>query len=105
MSVLTGLSDFHILVLTAFKTTFVKSKPKEISYRDYKHFNHESFEKDWKYEFRAFEKINYQDIEKSIHWNSKQACTYEKEVCKGKSGSLYDKSFTQSNYKKIGTRN
>ena len=40
-SVFTGLSDFHKLILTVFKTTFVKSKPKELFYRDYKHFNHE----------------------------------------------------------------
>ena len=29
-SVFTGLSDFHKLVLAVFKTTFVKSKPKEL---------------------------------------------------------------------------
>ena len=45
-SVFTGLSDFHKLVLTVFKTTFVKSKPKELFYRDYKHFNHACLEKD-----------------------------------------------------------
>ena len=42
-SVFTGLSDFYKLVLTVFKTTLVKSKPKEPFYRDYKHFNHECF--------------------------------------------------------------
>jgi len=34
----TGLSDCHKLVLSVFKTTFTKSKPKEIFYRDYKNF-------------------------------------------------------------------
>ena len=29
----TGLSDFHKLVLTVLKTTFLKSKPREIHYR------------------------------------------------------------------------
>ena len=42
-SVFTGLSDFYELVLIVFKTTLVKSKPKELFYRDYKHFNHECF--------------------------------------------------------------
>ena len=60
-SVFTGLSDFLKLVLTVFKTTFVKSK--------------------------------------NIHWNSQQACTCEKEVGEGKSGSLY------VNYQKIRIRN
>ena len=44
-SVFTGLSDFHKLVLTVFKTNFSMSKPKELSYRDSKHFNHECSEK------------------------------------------------------------
>ena len=39
-SVFTGISDFHKLVLTVLKTISVKSQPKELSYKDYKHFNH-----------------------------------------------------------------
>ena len=39
----TGLSDFHKLVLSVFKTTFCKSKPKEITYRNFKNFEEESF--------------------------------------------------------------
>ena len=45
-SLFTGLSDCHKLVLTVFKTTFSKSKPKEITYRDYKDFNAEEFNQD-----------------------------------------------------------
>ena len=65
-SVFTGLSDFHKLVLTVFKTTFVKSKPKELFYRDYKHCNHECFEKDLKCTLSTFEKINYQEFQKTF---------------------------------------
>ena len=39
----TGLPDFHKLVLSVFKTTFCKSKPKEITYRNFKNFEEESF--------------------------------------------------------------
>ena len=35
----TGLSDCHKLVLSVFKTTFSKSKPKEIIYRNFKKIN------------------------------------------------------------------
>ena len=38
-----GLSDSHILVLSVFKTTFSKSKPKEIIYRNFKKCNEEDF--------------------------------------------------------------
>ena len=37
----TGLSDFHKLVVSVFKTTFCKSKPKEITYRNVKNFEEE----------------------------------------------------------------
>ena len=39
----TGFSDFHKLVLSVFKTTFCKSKPKEITYRNFKNFEEEIF--------------------------------------------------------------
>ena len=37
--VFTGLSDFHKLVLTVVKTSITKSKPKKITYKDYKNFD------------------------------------------------------------------
>ena len=39
----TGLSEFHRMILTVTKMTFQKLKPGVINYRDYKHFNNESF--------------------------------------------------------------
>ena len=39
----TGLSDCHKMPITVLKTTFEKVKPKEIMYRDYKHFNENKF--------------------------------------------------------------
>ena len=65
-SVFTGLSDFHKLVLTVFKTTFIKSTPKEFFYRDYKHFNHECFEKELKCALSTFDKINYQEFDRTF---------------------------------------
>ena len=38
-TVSTGLSDFHMLVVTVLKTCFSKKKPSELEYRDYKNFN------------------------------------------------------------------
>ena len=66
LSVFTGLSDFHKLVLTVLKMTFVKTKPKELFYRDYKHFNHEYFEKDLTCALSTFEKFNYQELDKTF---------------------------------------
>ena len=39
----TGLSDFHLLTITEFKTSFYKREPKIIKYRDYKNFDNNKF--------------------------------------------------------------
>ena len=69
----TGLSDFHKLVLSVLKTTFCKSKPKEIIYRNLKNFEEESFNQELKnnlinsstesYEF--FEKVFLDTLNKN----------------------------------------
>ena len=51
---------------TVFETTFVKEKPIELLYGDYKHFNYERSEKDLRYALSTFEKLNYQDFEKTF---------------------------------------
>ena len=80
----TGLSDFHKLVLPVFKTTFYKSKPKEIICRNFKNFEEGSFNQEPKnnltnsitetYEF--FEKVfldtlnKHAPLKKSIRANN-----------------------------------
>ena len=46
-----GLSDFHKMAITVFKTTFHKNKPKEVTYRDYKNFNKDLFKNDLRKSF------------------------------------------------------
>ena len=42
----TGLSDHHHMVYTMLKTTFQKSEPKQLIYRDFKNIHFESFKND-----------------------------------------------------------
>ncbi len=42
----TGESDFHRMIFTIFKSTFVKAPPKKIRYRCFKNFNKTAFEAD-----------------------------------------------------------
>ena len=42
----TGLSDFHTMIVTISKGSFVKKGPKLICYRNYSKFNEENFRKD-----------------------------------------------------------
>ena len=44
--IFTGLSGFHKLVLSVFKTTFTKSRPNEIVFRNYRKFNEKNFNQD-----------------------------------------------------------
>ena len=51
-TVFAGLSDFHKLVLSVFITTFPKSKPKEINYRNFKNYSEENLNQDFSADLR-----------------------------------------------------
>ena len=43
VTVKTGLSDFHKMMLTVMKVLYKKQKPRIMMYRNYKHFSNEAF--------------------------------------------------------------
>ena len=43
MTISTGLSDFHKMIITVLKSSFIKLKAREMYYRDYKNFSANSF--------------------------------------------------------------
>ena len=45
-TVVTGLSDFHRMIISCLKTTFKKVPPKKIIFRDYKKFDEQNFRYD-----------------------------------------------------------
>ena len=57
------MSDFHKLVLYVFKTTFPKSKPKEITYRNFKNFSEENFNQELRTNLRERCVRNYSSFE------------------------------------------
>ena len=63
ITVTTGLSDFHKLVLTVMKTTFPKAKPKIIYYRDCKKFDLEEFRRELRKELRTTVVLGYAHFE------------------------------------------
>ena len=63
MAISTGLSDFHKMILTVCKCTFVKAAPKVIRYRDYKKFNEEHFRTELKNSLRSTEIFEYTPFE------------------------------------------
>ena len=59
--VATGLSDFHKMIVTVRKTSFPKSKPKEIVYRNYMKFDIDAFQDELKLKLQFIN--NYQPFE------------------------------------------
>ena len=59
----TGLSDFHSLIVTVFKTAKPKSQPKILHYRKFKNFDYESFERDLSRQLRDGNIVNYKVFE------------------------------------------
>ena len=57
------MSDFHKLVLCVFKATFPKSKPKEITYRNFKNFSEENFNQELRTNLRERCVRNYSSLE------------------------------------------
>ena len=66
----TGLSDHHKLTITAMKSLFKTQAPIIISYRDYKHFNHDLFRNELLRDLynRNSGKINSDTFEEIIIW-------------------------------------
>ena len=51
----TGLSDFHKMIVTVLKTTYAKTGPTVINYRDYKNFSEQTFKRELKEELDSNE--------------------------------------------------
>ena len=65
ITICTGLSDFHKMVITVLKSSFKKAPPREISYRDYKIFDRDTFRANLKEALKG--NINgYQSFEKKF---------------------------------------
>ena len=54
----TGLSDFHKMIVTVLKTTYKKTGPTVINYRDYKNFSEQTFKRELKEELDSIEQTD-----------------------------------------------
>ena len=77
----TGLSDFHKMVVSVFKTSFEKQKPKIVTYRDYKHFDKEKFREILITYFSTGKNISYDAFENLVfHTLDKMAPIKQKHI-------------------------
>ena len=75
MTISKGLSDFHKMIITVLKSSFLKLKAREMYYRDYRNFSSNSFREDLT--------LSLDRINKGFE-NPQQTCANEKEICQGK---------------------
>lgn len=68
LTIETGLSGFHRLVVTALQLYLPNNQPKIISYRNYKHFDNKRFLKDFQLELEKLGSLseNIKDVSKCI---------------------------------------
>ena len=59
----TGLSDFHPLIYTVMKNTYIKLPPKKLLYRCYKKFDKDLFLSDLEYNFSFIKPGIYENFE------------------------------------------
>ena len=89
----TGLSDFHKMVVSVFKTNFKKQKPKIVTYRDYKRFDNEKFRESLISYFSTGKNITYDGFENLVlHTLDKMAPIKQKHV-RGNQSPLMIKIF------------
>ena len=62
----TGLSDFHKMVVTVLKTSFIKIAPKTQYFRDYKHFDSNDFKNELQRKLIENDKNDYISFEKNF---------------------------------------
>ena len=62
----TGLSDFHKMVVSVFKTSFKKQKPKIVTNRDYKRFDNGKFRESLIPRFSTGKNISYDAFENLV---------------------------------------
>ena len=62
-TVSTGLSDFHVMIVTVLKTTFPKAKPKILLYRDYSKFVENNFRDELRTKIQYTRVCGYESFE------------------------------------------
>ena len=89
-TVSTGLSDFHNMSVTVLKSTFKKTKPKEILYRDYRNFIENDFRDELRMKLERDEIKEYERFETIFLNVLNKHAPYKKKILKSQSTTIYN---------------
>ena len=96
-----GLSDFHKMIVTVLKCSLPYVKPKEISYRDYKYFNQETFSNDLSIHLESSDVTDYSNFEKIFMSTLDKHAPIKRKLIRGNHAPYMTKSLRKSNNEKI----
>ena len=105
----TGLSDCHKMTVTVLKVHFQKLPPKVITYRDYKNFNTEIFEKKLSellvpHKSDNFVKLKLEEFKNSIVKLLNQHAPIKKKILRGNDAKFMTKELRQAIMKRTKLR-
>ena len=95
MTLETGLSDHHKMVVTVLKRYFKKRDPITINYRDYKTFNGNSFRNDIKNELELSESLNIEDFKGTFMKVLDYHAPLKKKVLRGNNAPFMNKRLSK----------
>ena len=99
------MSDFRKLVLSVFKTTFPKSKPKEITSRNFKNFRKENFNQELRANLGERCVKNYASFENVFLDTLNEHALLKKKVIKANHGPCVTKPLRKAIMKRPNLQN
>lgn len=96
---------FHKLVLSVFKTTFPKSKPKEVTYSNFKNFSEENLNQELRPNLREKCVKNYAFLKKVFLDTSFKYATLRKKVIRATQVPYVTKSVRKAIMKRSNLQN
>ena len=101
----TGLSDYHKLISTFFKSRFSKARPKVIKYRNYKNFDKNNFLSDLNSIDVRLDKENPNQCYDLLTKSFLEHAPLKKKTIRGNHASFVNKELPKANYTRSRLRN
>ena len=103
MTVSTGLSDVHKMIVTVLKATFPKVKPKTLLYKDHSNFEEHNFCKELKEKLNV--RANAYELFENIFLDVlNNHAPYEKKVVRANHKRYVTKKVVRANHKRYVTK-
>ena len=92
----TGESDFHRMIYTMFKSSFVKLPPKSVKYRCYKKFDRNAFEQDLISNLNLIDSIHYPLFQEALHTTLEKHAPTKIKIIRGNNKPFMNKDLRKA---------